>query len=359
MNQVNERIEKLKDGLLSKEEALEKAAPFEGCQEVFISGQTGFMFSPNKDDEYVMTHGSKEYAFGNEGIEKISRLVGIPATYVEKVPKDLLFPHLSYWLNNGEVAVKAFVRTDKSDDGGRPIIMGFANRDAFYYPLSRFLAQVDKVQPEYLVEGFEDITWRNSCFGLVFPQAEFMVETPTSEIQKGDHLYGGIKFHGSMLGESAMKISAFFLTLVCLNGMVSVDEVYTYNRRFGMDGVDGWITDGINCAYGALNAEVDKVRRLTSIEIGPATIVPYINHMFDQRNIPVAIRKSVLETIVSKNPRNLYELMNAITATAHTLEKRNEVYSLQALGGYVASHAESCQVCHRPLDKTAGDTAHA
>jgi len=355
MNQaVSERVEKLKKGLLTKDEALFKAAPFESCQEAFISGQVGFMHSPNKDGEYVMTHGSKEYSFNEDGIEKISRLVGIPSTYVEKVPKDLLFPHLAYWINSGDMAVKAFVRADKVDDGGRPIIMGFAHRDAFYYPLSRFLAQVDTVRSDYLVEGFEDVTWRNSCFGLVFPDSEFMVETPSSEIQKGDHLYGGIKFRGSMLGESPMKISAFFLTLVCMNGMVSVDEVYTYNRRFGVDGVDGWITDGINCAVSALGSEVDKVRRLTSMAIGPTEIVPYVNHMFDQRNIPTSVRKSVLELIVEKNPRNLYELLNAITATAHIVEKRQEVYSLQSLGGYVASHAESCAVCHRPLDKTAG-----
>lgn len=348
MSVATEKVAKLEEALLTKDEALSRVAPFERCQEIFITGKTGFACSPEASEEFVLRNASKEYSFNKDGMEKLCRLAGIPATYVEKIPTDLLFPHLDYWFTQGDLAVKGLMRQGDEDKGGRPRVVGFMNRDAFYYPVSKMLEQVDKIHPDYLVEGMDDISWRNTSFGLVFPESEFLVET-SDELKKGDNIFGGIKIVSSILGESPMKISAFFLTLACLNGMVSVDEIYTYNRRFGLDGVDAWVVDGISCATQAFQSEVEKIRRLTAVPITPLEIVPYVTHIFDQRGVSTHTRKAVLEQIVEKNPKNLYELMNAITATAHTIPKRSEVYSLQALGGYVASHAESCERCHRPL----------
>jgi hypothetical protein len=60
-------------------------------------------------------------------------------------------------------------------------------------------------------------------------------------------------------------------------------------------------------------------------------------------------REAILTKIVEKNPRNLYQLMNAITETAHSIENRGEVMAIQSLGGFVTSHSHSCAKCKRPF----------
>ncbi len=343
-----DRLTQLQSRLISKEVALEKLAPYEDCKELLVKGPSEFDFHPYAEKDFVMRYNNSEYSVSNDAFTKLNRLVGIPAPYTMKVPPQLMFPHLSYWLNEGMHPVKAFVREENKDKEGRPIISGFAREDAFYYPISRLLEQVDKVRPDYLIEGLEDISWRNSTFGIVFPEHEFMVDLH-DEVKKGDFLYGGIKIRMSILGEFASKLSAFLLTLACLNGMVSRDEVYTYNKRGGFDGVDEWVIDGIKNGITALNVEVEKVTRLTSITIPPEAIASYVSHIFDRVGTSQKTREAVLENIISKAPRNLYELMNAVTEVAHTIENRGEVYALQALGGFVASHADSCEKCHRPF----------
>jgi len=348
MSDVSENIKRLRENFLTKEQALEKVASFENCSELLFSGKSNFTFHPVLDKHYILSgKGDKEFVLNNATFVKLCRLVGVSHTYVNKVPHELLFPHLSYWLDTGGVNVKAFIREVADKDGRQPIT-GFAREEAYYYPISRILEKVDKVNPDYVLEDFDDITWRHSTFGVVFPSFEFEVEKQ-DEVQKGDVLYGGIKVQNSLLGEIPFKISAFLLTLACLNGVVSVDEVYTFNRKQGFEGEDAWIGDAIQQAFGALSSEVDKVKRLTQISVTPEEISPYVTFAFNEMGINQKSREVVLTSVVEKNPHNLYQLMNAVTAAAHVIENRQEVYSLQRLGGFVASHAESCSKCKRPF----------
>jgi len=345
---TNAKMQTLKKNLLTKEKALAKIAPFEQCQDALVRGKTEFQIHPSKDDHFILAHKKNEFVLSKEVFTKLCRLVGIPHTYTNKIPNQLLFPHLKYWLNEGEVGVKTFMR-GRADKDGRIPIAGMAREDAYYFPISRFFEQIDQVNSDYLVEGLDDVNWRNSTFGLVFPEFEFDVEK--KEVQKGDCIYGGIKVKNSLLGEFPTKISAFLLTLACLNGMVSVDEVHahTFNRKQGFEGQDGWIVDKVRESIGALSAEVDKVKRLVDIKVSGEGIPPYISHVFDQMGINQKSREAVLKMVLKKNPRNLYQLMNAITETAHSIENRGEVLALQSLGGFVASHAESCAKCKRPF----------
>jgi hypothetical protein len=349
MTTAIERVEKLRENFLTKDQAIEKASVFENCQELLVKGKTKFDFHPTVGNTFVMSHGTNEYLVSQESFVKLCRLVGVPSTYAEKMPAQFLFPHLSYWLADGDVGVKAFIRPTNGSGDQRPKIAGFAKEDAFYYPLSRILEQVDKVRPDYLVEGLTDVTWRDTTFGLIFPETEFMVDVGKNELKRGDHLFGGVKVRTSLLGEFPSKVAAFFMTLVCLNGMISRDEIYTFNRRLGFEGLDEWLVDGVTSAIGALESEIGKVRRLADIDIPDEAIPPYISHMFDQMGINQKTREAVLGKLVERHPRNLYDLMNAITEVAHTIENRREVYTLQALGGFVTSHAESCERCHRPF----------
>jgi len=342
---AHERVKALKAKLIPKSKALQRVEAFEDCGEAFIRGRTQFQLHPSMDEHFIVGFGKKEYVVNMAGFVKLCRLIGIPATYVRKIPNDLLFPHLSYWLGEGDVGVKAFVRGGDDKDG-RQMIAGFAREDVYYYPLSRIFEQVDKVNDRYLVEGLDDVTWRNSTFGLVFPELEYGIDK--KDIQKGDFLYGGIKFKNSLLGEFPSKVSAFLLTLSCLNGMVSVDEVHTFNRKSGFDGQDVWLGDSVKQAFGVLSAEVDKVKKLVNIPVNNESIPPYISHIFDQMAINQKSREAILTKIVEKAPRNLYQLMNAITATAHSIENRGEVAAIQALGGFVTSHSVSCAKCKRP-----------
>lgn len=336
---TQEKLQKLQEGLVSKEDALQAIQPFENCSEVIISGKTEVDFDPSKGgDHFILTNQGREFSVNEAAFAKASRLIGIPETYVRKAPKELLFPHLSYWLNEGGRAIKGFVRQDD--------VVGFARDDAYYYPMSRVFEQLDKVNPNYSIEGIEDISWRNTTFGIVYPEFEFEIE---DKVKQGDWIYGGIKVRMSLLGEFPTKISAFLMTLACLNGMVSANEVYTYNRKQGLDGQDVWFTDGLSTAIGALTNEVERVQALKEVPVDQAHITEYINHIFDQRGVNQKTRLAVMEQFTKDTPDTLYDLMNAVTFVAHSIENRGEVYYLQSVGGYIVQHAESCGACHRPL----------
>lgn len=343
-----EKLKKLKKGLLAKKVALEKIQPFEGCKEHLIQGKVRFAMHSSKEDHFVMTLGKMEYILNEFGLEKVCRLVGIPSTYTRKIPKQYLFPHLSYWIGDGDVPVKALIREGAVDKDGRETVSGFLREDSYYYPISRVLEQVDKVDANYMVEGLEDVNWRNSSFGLVFPEFEYDIEDV--DLKRGDFIYGGVKIKDSILGEAPLKISAFLLTLACMNGVVSVDEIYTFNRKQGFGGQDDWIVDGVQKAIGVLKAEVEKVRQLVPIKITNEELPPYITHIFDQAHVNQKSREAILAKILERNPRNFYQLANAITETAHTIENRGEVFALQQLGGFVSSHAIRCKKCNRPFD---------
>ena len=343
MSNASDKMKKLQEGLATKEQALEMIQPFENCSEVVISGKTEMDFDPEKGgDHFILRNQGKEYSVNEAAFAKVSRLIGIPETYVRKVPKELLFPHISYWLHEGGRTLKGFIRSN----GGMPSVVGFAKEDSYLYPISRVFEQMDKVNPEYSVEGLEDISWRNTTVGIVFPEFEFEIQ---DKAEKGDWLYGGIKIRMSLLGEFPTKISAFLLTLACLNGMVSANEVYTYNRKHGLDGQDVWMVDGLNTALGALTNEVQRVQALKDVPVDNEHVTNYINQIFDSMGVNQKSRLAVLEKVIAQQPEDLYDLMNAVTSVAHTIENRGEVYHLQSVGGYIVQHAESCDACHRPF----------
>lgn len=340
--ELKKRLKTLKAGLMSKETALAKIAPYEKCSEATVTGKTTIDFHPNKDNHFVMSSHNQEFAMNEAAFYKLCRLVGITEVYAKKTPRELLFPHVKYWIEKGGVVVKAYAQTKDKD--GRTWVAGFAKEDSYYYPVSRVLDVVDKVDEKYHLEGLEDISWRNTTFGVVFPQFEFEIEDP----KKGDWIYGGIKVRMSLLGEFPTKLSAFLMTLTCLNGMVSANEVYTYNRKSGFEGQDAWLNDGVHMALGALSNEVNRVKSLQQCNLNSDHMITYINSIFDQMGVNQKSRIAVLEQIASKQPQTLYELMNVVTSVAHSIENREEVYHLQNVGGYVVQHAESCKTCHRP-----------
>lgn len=337
-----ERLKSLKAGLMTKEVALQKIAPYEKCEEAVVTGKTTIDFHPKKDSHFIMSSHKQDFAMNEAAFYKLCRLVGITEVYAKKTPRDLLFPHIKYWIEKGGVVVKAYAQ--KKDKDGRTWVAGFAREDSYYYPVSRVLDVVDNLDMDYHLEGLEDISWRNTTFGVVFPQFEFEVEDP----KKGDWIYGGLKIRMSLLGEFPTKLSAFLMTLTCLNGMVSANEVYVYNRKLGFDGQDAWLNDGIQMALGALSNEVERVRALKNCNLNGTHMITYINSIFDQMGVNQKSRVAVLEQIASQQPKTLYDLMNVVTSAAHVIENREEVYHLQNVGGYVVQHAESCETCHRP-----------
>lgn len=345
MNQAMERIDKLKNNLIPRSEALKSFAPFDLCKTVSVGGGAKTSFKENDIGNYIFKSGSDEFVADKSSIIKLSRIVGIPESYVEKIPSELLFPHLTYWLTDSMVGASALVSEEK-DKNGRQKIAGFLKEKAEYYPISNVLKQADKVGKDYYIEGLSSFGWRSADFGIVYPKYEFDISLG---VEKNDYIYGGVKVKMSMFGEHALKISAFLLTLVCMNGMISYKEFFTYNRRLTEQSTDEFVYDGMNAAIGALDKEVEKVKSLKSVPVDHAHIIPYVESMFDKMGVHKRIRLNILNEIVAKAPKTMYELMNAITAAAHTVENKVDVFNLQLIGGFVSEHSSTCVACHRPL----------
>lgn len=344
---ANERVAKLKKGLIPRDEAIKKFKVYDGCKEELIGGgvRVKFSLSEKDEDSVLVEHKKEEFTLGKETYTKLCRLVGIPSTYVDKTPSELFFPHLTYWLGEGGMTVKT-LQKPVLDKDGRKKIVGFMREDSGYFPVNQILKVADKFGDNYLIENADGVSWRTSAFGIVFPKHEFEIKETA---QRGDFIYGGIKIKYSILGEHPFRISVFLLTLVCMNGMVSANEIYVFNKRRAVGGENEFVEGSLQTGIGVLQQEVSRVQQLTSIPVTDEHIIPYVESLFDNAGVNQKSREEVLKQIVEKRPKNLYQLMNAATSAAHSVENRGDVYGLQSLGGYIVSHAASCPSCHRPL----------
>ena len=346
---TSDRMAKLQTDLLPREDALKKFKEFDGCKEETVGGGAKVKFTSFDDTHVIMEHNKEEYKVGKEGFEKLCRIVGIPATYVEKTPWSLFYPHLQHWLTDKGMVVKYIQKTNSVDKDGRKKVVSFMKEGASFYPVNNVLRIADKFGTDYVVESASEVTWRDASFGIVFPKHEFEIK---DKVSKGDYVYGGMKVKYSPIGEFPFKMSAFFMTLVCMNGMISANEIYKFSKKSAINGEDEFIEQSFKTGLDVLGVEVGRIQALKDVKLTDGEhIVSYIHAMFDRAGMGHKSRTLILERIQTAAPTDLYGLMNAVTAASHDVEEnhRADVYDIQALGGDLVNHASTCGTCHRPM----------
>jgi hypothetical protein len=143
--------------------------------------------------------------------QSISYRCGIPIQYLRKCPSEVQAYNLNYWIKQEKNNDELFFRFD-----GKEVRAIFTPK---YQPIDNFevLERLDSLHypPETPVQAHLDGEFLS--LSILDGKKTFSIN--------GDKITPGISVANSEVGLSCLSIAAFFLRLVCTNGMVAKTEV--------------------------------------------------------------------------------------------------------------------------------------
>ena len=139
----------------------------------------------------------------------IGQRLGIPAPYIEKCPPELQAENLNYWLREIDQNKNLFCRFD-----GYHLRAIFSER---YKPMDHhaILSQLDV--PENAKCNFRV---DENMMQLSIPDSSNIFR-----VAANDDLVPGVALSNSEVGLKSFNISAYYLRIVCTNGLISTDMV--------------------------------------------------------------------------------------------------------------------------------------
>jgi hypothetical protein len=143
---------------------------------------------------------------------------GIPLTYLKRCPSDVQSYNLNYWQKQ-ERNEQAFVRFDMGE-----VRAVFTTK---YKPMDNWeiLARLEELG--YPGKTEVQVNLDHEFFSLSIPDP-----TKTFSVNgKGDKICLGVSICNSEVGISALRISSFFLRLICTNGLVGKVQVSSAFRH--------------------------------------------------------------------------------------------------------------------------------
>jgi uncharacterized protein DUF932 len=148
----------------------------------------------------------------------IAARLNIPHQYLQKCPKELQAENLNHWITR-ERNKELFFRFD----GGDAVRALFTSR---YVPVDNttVLSRLTNV-------GYGPDTRVQCALDSNFITLSIPDDSKTFAVNGGDRITPGISVINSEVGLSSLHISAFYLRLVCTNGMISRSEVRSSYRH--------------------------------------------------------------------------------------------------------------------------------
>ncbi|BEQ16193.1 DUF932 domain-containing protein [Desulfoferula mesophila] len=250
--------------------------------------------------------------------QRVAARLGIPHPYLERCPAELQAEQLNYWLR-GERNEEFFVRFD-----GAEIRAVFTPR---YTP-------ADNLE---VLERLADIGVMPETKVQVALDAEFMSlsipdQNRTFEV-KGDRLTPGISVSNSEVGLASLSVKAFFLRLVCTNGLIAKTEVSSSYRHVSARILEE-LPQALGQVQGQLETSKDKMMiSMTSPVSDPDATIRAFNRQFQlsQRE-----QEAVAWGFMREFGDTMWHVVNAYTAGAqHSPLTAEENHKLQVVGGMV------------------------
>ena len=146
----------------------------------------------------------------------MSNRLGIPMQYLRRCPADVQAFNLNYWIKR-EQNQKLFFRFD-----GQEVRAIFTPR---YRPMDNIeiLKRLDSL-------GYKGDTKVQCCLDAEFISLSFPDSSRTFDLG-GDRITPGLSICNSEVGLSSLKIAAFYLRLVCTNGLIAKTEIAVAYRH--------------------------------------------------------------------------------------------------------------------------------
>lgn len=248
----------------------------------------------------------------------ISARCGIPYTYLARCPGSLQAVQLRYWLKH-ERNQDLFFRFDRQE-----VRAVFTPR---YVPADN----------HEVLGRLEEIGMRSDTKVQVALDAEFFsLSIPDQDrtfAVMGDRLTPGISVSNSEVGLASLSVTAFFLRLVCTNGLIAKTEVSSSYRHISAR-VLAELPQALGQVQGQLGSSGDKIRISMESQVDdPDATFRSLNRQFQlsQRE-----QEAVAWGFLKEFGDTMWHVVNAFTAGAQygplTAE---ESHKLQVVGGQV------------------------
>ena len=246
--------------------------------------------------------------------------LGIPLQYLKRCPEDVQAFNLNYWIAH-EKNEKLFFRFD-----GMDVRAIFTPK---YIPVDNF----------EILERLDSLGYRADTKVQCYLDDEFMsLSIPDGNKTfslNGNKITPGISISNSEVGLSSLRISAFFLRLVCTNGLIIQDKVSASFRH-----VSRKILSEFPSTFEKVAMKLGHQREKWEISTKSTVDDPF--HTIDNFNKRFQLRKSEQEAVewgwTLEPGETMFHIVNAYTRGAQfdglSAESR---YRLQKAGGDILS----------------------
>ncbi len=244
--------------------------------------------------------------------------LGIPFEYLRRCPAEIQSENLNYWIRQ-EKNERLFFRFKDMD-----VRAIFTLR---YRPVDNF----------QVMERLENLGYGPQTKVQVNLDEEFMsLSIPngrqTFEVN-GDRITPGVSIANSEVGLSSLKISAFFLRLICTNGMVAKTEISAAYRHVSLRILDEFpkVMQEVSSQL-SMQREKFRISIESKVENSLATIAGF-NHQFQLGKLE---EEAVSWGYAREPGHNMFSVVNAYTLAAQFPGLSAEsVYRLQKTGGQI------------------------
>lgn len=328
--------------LLSREKVNGVLDKTEGLS--FLHSGGGRIQFEQKGDDVDVLYDKKRYRMTDDAFVKAARVVGVPATYVNKIPKELFVPHLSFWYGNGRS--EDFQLVCRGDE-----VISVTKRNVEFVSNQELLSKVEEGIGQKEIKGYAYVT-NNLSYTSVDIVGNKDFEALIGGTPK-DLLFGGVRVQNSVLGENPIEVSAFIFRQVCSNGAVAPRFLYKWSRRNREQKVAGWAKDVATQAYAEVEQEFCRIKELVSIKV-EGFVSPAIKSFFRDWGVPVTLREEIMSELVdSEHADTLYDIWCAVSKVATHSQRvidnpllRNR---MMLMAGDVAENPNLCEKCHQKV----------
>jgi hypothetical protein len=148
----------------------------------------------------------------------ISNRLGVPHQYINRCPASLQAKNMNHWLGEQDDEKEFFVRFE--NDAVR----------AVFSPRYKTIDNTDVIKKLNQL-GFGAETEVHAQIDPHFMSLSLPDESKSFMVRRGDAITPGITISNSEIGLSSLKIEAFFLRLICTNGLIGKASVASSFRH--------------------------------------------------------------------------------------------------------------------------------
>jgi hypothetical protein len=248
--------------------------------------------------------------------QEIANRLGVPITYLRKCDPELQAYNLNHWIEK-ERNHELFFRFD-----GEDVRAIFTGR---YRPVDNFevLEKLDSIGfgPETKVQ----VSLDHSFLQLNIPDSQKTFSV------NGDKLTPGISISNSEVGISSLSLSAFYLRLICTNGLISKTSVSASYRHISLK-----ILSEFPQVVNKLSYELDRKKDQFRISLQSPVSDPLstINSFNRQFQLGKPEKEAVSWAWPQEQGETMFHIINAYTkASQFKSLSAHESYHLQKIGG--------------------------